>query len=112
MTFQAVYAFGARTSGNTVFVAQKIDPSGLREDGTRDGRGWPEDPWLRHPLSADELGALARTLMDGGFLRRPQFDRRVTQFSGIQGVAVVGPIYTDNYAPVDIATGRRSRLRR
>ena len=112
MTFQAVYAFGARTSVNTVFVAQKIDPRGLRQDGTRDGRGWPQDPWLRHPLSAGELAGLARTLMDGGLVKSPQFDRRVTQFSGIQGVAAAGPVYTDNYAPVDIATGRRRGLRR
>ena len=105
--FQAVYAFQARSSMNTVLVAQKIDARKLFFDGTRDRYAWPQGPWLRHPLNATELRDLARTLMHQGMLRVPGFDKRVTQFSGLQNAPPDGPIYTDNYAPVDLAPGRR-----
>lgn len=111
-TFQAVYAFGARSSVNTVFVAQKIEPEKLRANGTRDGHGWPQDPWLRHPLSAEELQGLAHSLSASGFLTAPGFDQRVTQFSGVQNTPPSAPVYTDNYAPVDIAAGRRRGVQR
>jgi len=50
--------------------------------------------------------------MDSGVVKRPGFDRLVAQFSGIQGTAPPGPVYTDNYAPVDIAGGRGRGPRR
>lgn len=105
--FQAVYAFQARSSLNTVLVAQKIDTSKLFSDGTRNGYAWPQGPWLRHPLTAAELRDLARTLMQQGILRVPGFDKRIGQFSGLQNAPPAEPIYTDNYAPVDLAPGRR-----
>jgi len=107
--FKVVYVFQAASSLNTVFVAQKIDSDTLRSDGTRDGRRWPEEPWLRHPLSVPELQGLAASLQSTGFVRRG-LSQRMGQISGIQNAAVTAPIYTDNYAPVDIGASRR-RLR-
>ncbi|HIJ74148.1 MAG TPA: fused MFS/spermidine synthase [Candidatus Hydrogenedentes bacterium] len=107
-TFQAVYAFKARSSLNTVFVAQKIDVADLQLDGTRDGYAWPHGPWLRHPLSGDELQGLAQTLTTDGFIKLPILHKRLRQFSPVLNSPPAGPIYTDNYAPVDV--GPRGRI--
>ena len=104
--FQAVYAFQAASSINTVFVAQKIDPGDLQPNGTRDGHGWPQDPWLRHPLSAPELQGLAAGLQAAVFIHAPGLSQRLGQFSGIQNSGSLAPIYTDNFAPVDISASR------
>jgi hypothetical protein len=108
-TFQAVYAFEAVSSTNTVFVAQKIGSAGTR---TGEGYAWPQGPWLRHPLSTAELTSLARISLTSGLMKAPSLEQRVTQFSGIQGTTPTGAIYTDNYAPVDIARGRRHNMHR
>lgn len=108
--FQAVYAFRAKTTLNTVFVAVKIDSSTLRPDGTRSGVGWPGDPWLEHPMDPAQLADLAQTLMAQGLIRLGKLDRRVTQFSRVQRAARTSRILTDNYAPVDL-TRRRQRRR-
>ena len=110
--FQVVYAFTARSSLNTVFVAQKIVPSQLQGNGARDGEYWPAGPWLQHMLTGQELAGLARALVNHGMIRRARLDQYVRQFSGIHGKPPAGPVYTDNYAPVDLAPGKRSRLRR
>jgi len=107
--FKAVYVFQAASSLNTVFVAQKIDFDALLSDGTRDGRRWPEELWLRHPLSVPELQGLAASLESVGFIRA-NLSPRMGQISRIQNASSLAPIYTDNYAPVDIGASRR-RLR-
>jgi len=106
-TFAVVYAFRARSSGNTVFVAQHIAPAKLDADGTRGGRAWPVGPWLQHPLDGAAWAGLARRLIAGGAIKLDRLDGRVTQFSRVYGTPVAGPFYTDNYAPVDLAPGRR-----
>lgn len=97
--FQAVYGFQAQTSENTILIAQKIDPSTLNEDGTRDGEGWPDDPWLAHPLPAAQFQQLAQTLIEQGRIGMPRLAQRVTQFAQVRAN---GQILTDNYAPVDV----------
>lgn len=101
--FQAVYAFQALSSQNTVLVAQKIDPGALQPDGTRSGQGWPQDPWLRHPLSAAEWAGLVQALQQQGRIRQPLLAQRVGQVSGAQHALQTGTIYTDDYAPVDVS---------
>lgn len=105
--FQAVYAFRARTSVNTVFVAMRIAPAELAPDGTKNGAAWPAGPWLQHPLSDAQfrdLGAAFRTSFAVTF---PKLDTRVAQFSPVQTRPTEGSILTDNYAPVDVAAGLR-----
>ena len=96
--FYVVYAFEARTSANTVLVAMKIDLAALREDGTRDGLGWPRDPWLQHPLGAGNLQALAWDLSDAAGIVLPGLDMRMRQMVRVRPGR---RILTDNYAPVD-----------
>ncbi|MCP4643456.1 MAG: hypothetical protein GY851_23615 [bacterium] len=105
--FETVYAFEARTSLNTVFVAQKIDPAGLDASGTVGGKPWPRGPWLNHPLAAGQLREMATRLAGEGVLKRKGFADRVTQFSEAQNAPVTGTVYTDNYAPVDMSPGLR-----
>ena len=105
--FQAVYAFRARTSINTVFVAVKIDTRTLREDGTRDGKGWPEGPWMDHLLSAQNLRALAQRMPPLFKASARGLDRLVTQFSPVISAPRTGILLTDDFAPVDIAPRRR-----
>jgi len=105
--FEVVYVFQALSSGNTVLVAQKIDVGQLSENGTRDGKGWPEGPWLDHPLGAQELSQLVGILYDRGILAQTGFARRVTQLSPVQVPPPGALILTDNFAPVDITPGLR-----
>lgn len=102
--FQVVYAFQAKTSLNTVLIAQKIDPTTLAENGTRDGKGWPDDPWMVHPLSAKGWRQLTVDLMNEGRITLVGLDQRITQFARVPRR---GRILTDNYAPVDVAPRRR-----
>ena len=104
--FQVVYVFQAQTSVNTLFVAVKIDPAKLRPDGTRDGNGWPNDPWLAHPLSVQQFQALARQMGPQFQGAVPNMAARLTQFSRAQSAPRRGEVLTDNYAPVDVAPGR------
>ena len=106
--FQAVYVFGAGSSVNTVFVAQKIDATQLAENGTRDGKGWPEGPWLAHPLNAGALQQLVANMPREGFhAAAPLMSQRVKQFSRAHTARRTGSILTDDFAPVDIAPQRR-----
>lgn len=101
--FQKVYVFQAESSWNTVYLAQKIDPAKLAPNGTRDGKGWPDGPWLAHPA---DLSDLAAQLAAKGNYLPPNFPKRLTQFSAAHTAARDGKLYTDNNAPVDIAQGR------
>lgn len=96
--FQMVYAFQAKTSRNTMLIAVKIDPSTLKPDGTRDGKGWPDGPWLAHPVSVSDFQQLATDLLEAGKLQLPQMPARLAQT--IQ-VPRPGNLLTDNFAPVD-----------
>lgn len=106
-SFDVVYAFDAWSSGNTVFVAQHIDPASRDVGGTKELRNWPNGPWMRHPLDSAAWADLARRVVELGAIKFEGLTARVTQFSKIYGTPVEGPFYTDNYAPVDIAPGRR-----
>jgi len=107
--FQAVYAFRARTSQNTVFAAMKIDLGEVAPNGTKNGVGWPGGPWLQHPLTASQLKDLVLSLQSQHLATFPNLERRLTQFSRVQSVPGAGRVLTDNYAPVDVASGRRRR---
>ncbi len=98
--FQAVYVFEAESSWNTVFVAQKIDYAKLKPDGTRDGKAWPEGPWLAHPTNLSELAAKA--VAQGRYVPKDMV-QRLTQISRAQSSLRDGLLFTDNNAPVDIA---------
>lgn len=102
--FQVIFAFRARTSQNTVLVAMKIDYDTLKEDGTRSGKGWPQDPWLAYPISPRELQALATELPQHGIPLPPNLARRLGQTVRI---STRGRILTDDYAPTDTAPRRR-----
>jgi spermidine synthase len=104
--FQAIYVFEAESSSNTVFIAQKIDAGALRPDGTRGGMGWPDGPWLAHPLGGPDLAALAEKLVDKKRLAEDSLPKRVTQFSPAQSAKLTGRVLTDNYAPVDLSAGK------
>jgi hypothetical protein len=100
--FQAVYVFEARTSINTVFIAQKIDVDSLDENGLRNGKAWPEGPWLAHPLSGAQWQSLIAGL-DPDFLAGvPNLAQRVTQFSRAQTARRTGTLLTDDFAPTDL----------
>jgi len=86
---------------NTVFVAQKVDPAAPQTPG----RAWPAVPCTRHPLSGTELANMAYVLQENGVTRLSALRERVRQFSPLNGAPVSGQVYTDNYAPVDIAQG-------
>jgi len=103
--FQQVYVFQARTSQNTVFVAQKIDVGALHENGTRDGAYWPEGPWLDHPL--DEKGFLdvVTQLQRKRAIKSSVLAQRVRQFSRANLAPSTGRVLTDNFAPVDVSGG-------
>ena len=101
--FGYVYVFEAYSSMNIVFVAQKIEPETLDEAGLRDGKAWPEGPWLAHPQSAEGLQQLAATLIQQGVVKRKVVLQRAGQVSKTQPQP--GMIMTDNYAPVDITGG-------
>jgi len=103
-TFQTVYAFQAKTSLNTVFVAVKIDPRTLQPDGTRDGYLWPAGPWLAHPLTKGQLRTLARASLQRRLIRVRSMWRLVAQMSHVTSSKRPGQVLTDNYAPVDIGT--------
>lgn len=105
--FQAVYAFRARTSENTVFVAVKISPEELQPDGTENGLAWPNGPWLQHPLNDSQLRELAATFKSSFTVTFPNLETRLTQFSPVQTRPAAGMVLTDNYAPVDIAPSLR-----
>ncbi|MCH8204589.1 MAG: fused MFS/spermidine synthase [Candidatus Hydrogenedentes bacterium] len=102
--FPYVYAFRARTSQNTVLVAMKIDYSTLKEDGTRDGLGWPDDPWLSQPLTVPEMQTLAADLFRLGRPVLPGLGMRVSQTARIRGR---GRVLVDNFAPTDTGSRRR-----
>lgn len=101
--FQTVYVFQAESSWNTVYVAQKIDAGKLAANGTRDGKAWPDGPWLAHPV---DLKDLATKQIEQGRYAPPGFPHRLTQYSAAQQAKRDGKLYTDNNAPVDIAQGR------
>ena len=68
-TFEVVYAFAARSSGNTVFVAQHIEPAKLEANGTREGRPWPAGPLVAASAGGGGLGEPCAALDGRG---RPQ----------------------------------------
>ncbi len=105
--FQASYVFEAKQSVNTLFVAQKIDVARLQPDGTRDGKGWPEGPWMAHPLSGAQLQGLAANMGEEFLAASPGIQERLTQFSRAHSARRRGEVLTDNYAPVDVNPGRR-----
>ena len=101
--FDAVYMFTAGSSGNTVLVGQKIDYASLKPNGSRDGKGWPEDPWLAHPVTASQFGALVRDLTELELFYLEGFQNRIQQ---LRRAPRKGRVLTDDYAPVD-TTRRR-----
>lgn len=105
--FQAVYVFEAKTSGNTVFVAVKLDLAQPLPDSAGRPGNWPNGPWLQHPMNASDLRALAMRAQNAGLLPLPILSDRVTQIAEAQYAPRTGNVLTDNYAPVDI--GSRGR---
>ncbi len=101
--FRYVYVFGAKSSMNIVFVAQKIDVGALDASGKRDGKSWPEGPWLTHPLDGAGWQGLTSNLMQLGLIKREVLVRRAVQLLAARPDPKF--ILTDNYAPVDIAGG-------
>ncbi len=104
--FPFVYAFKAGDSQNTVLVAMKIDPTTLKEDGTRDGLNWPDDPWLGQPLTVPDMQALAAELARLG---RPVLPGLATGLSQTVRVSGRGRVLVDNFAPTDTGPRRRRR---
>ncbi|GMV93787.1 MAG: hypothetical protein AMXMBFR82_35650 [Candidatus Hydrogenedentota bacterium] len=102
--FQQVYVFEAKSSYNTVFVAQKIVEAALAENRTRDGTPWPKGPWLAHPA---DFAQLVTQLEQQGQYIPPNFAQRLTQVSDVLAAPRTGTVYTDNNAPVDLAPDRR-----
>lgn len=103
--FQAVYTFQAASSLNSIVVAMKIDPEAVRAGQTVPE--WPAGPQLSHPLKSTQLKALTEALIARQTVGLPGLVQRVTQFSALQAAPYEGRILTDNYAPVDLAPGRR-----
>jgi len=58
-------------------------------------------------LAPERFQGLAEKLLADGFLKLPPLPKRLTQFPAVMAQPPAGPVYTDNYAPVDIAPGRR-----
>jgi len=106
--FPVVYAYQARSSLNTVFVAVKLDGPEVEliEEGA-EAVEWPEGPFLAHPASPRTLAAMARTAHDRQFLSSPILARRFLQVSRVQRTSSLAPILTDNFAPVDVSPRRR-----
>jgi spermidine synthase len=102
--FQQVYVFEAKSSYNTVFVAQKIVEGALAPNRTRDGTPWPKGPWLAHPADFDQV---VKSITEGGQYTPANFARRLQQISAVQAAPRTGTVYTDNNAPVDLAPDRR-----
>ncbi len=92
--FQAVYVFEAKSTANTVFLAQKI-PAGVER------KPWPEGPIAKHPLDADEWKSIVTAFRQHSIPLPSFLERRVTQFSAANSAAADGTIFTDNKAPVD-----------
>ena len=108
--FQAVYVFEAKSSINTVFVAQKI--GGVTENIKQDPKPpmpWPQGPWLRHPISGSDLASLTQTLVNQQYIRNGLLVGRVIQLSSIHGTTPKGLVYTDNFAPIDISSGQQNK---
>jgi hypothetical protein len=101
--FDTVYMFQAVSSANTVFVAQKLDPL----DPASSQPAWPEGPWLDLMLGPDELSTMAQGLLREGVIKQPSLPVRLRQLSAGHGAPPPGPIFTDNYAPVDVSPGLR-----
>jgi spermidine synthase len=101
--FRYVYVFGAKSSMNIVFVAQKIDVGALDASGKRDGKSWPDGPWLTHPLDGAGWQGLTTNLMQLGLIKREVLVRRAVQLLAARPDPKF--ILTDNHAPVDIAGG-------
>ncbi len=102
--FPVVYAFRAQTSQNTVLVAMKVDYSTLDENGTRDGRAWPDGPWFRQPLTVADMQAMAAELTRLGKPVLPGLGRRLSQTARVPGR---GRVLVDNFAPTDTGSRRR-----
>ncbi|GMW02893.1 MAG: hypothetical protein AMXMBFR84_40290 [Candidatus Hydrogenedentota bacterium] len=100
--FPHVYAFKAKSSANTVFVAVKLTPS------TSPAKAWPQGPWVKHPLKAEELARLTERIRAEGLALPPAFESRVRQTSEVQLAPRSGQVFTDNYAPVDLGPGMRN----
>ncbi len=131
--FQAVYVFDVRSSINTVFAAQKLLPAApapvmaegeakstppatapgatAAEQATTGtvANPWPQGPWLKGVMSPQELSQAAQSLTQSGFLVYPNLTQRVAQLGRLHGTPPKAPIYTDNYAPVDLAPGMRGK---
>ena len=102
--FQVVYAFDVKQSMNTVVVAQKIatgPPTGTAPKTA------PTAPWVGPLMPRGELIRRARALAKTGQVNFPSLATRVGQLSRFHGHFPTTGVYTDNYAPVDIAAGRR-----
>lgn len=103
--FEAVYVFQARSSMNTVLVAQKIEQPAATAEESPGLPQWPEGPWVHHPLDASGFRQLFIGLQQQGRIRRGILGQRVTQFSPINLGPLTHQVLTDNYAPVDSSWG-------
>ena len=102
--FQALYAFEARSSINTVFVAQKIDAHAVPQENAPT---WPNAPWLNGMMDRQTFSRNMQTLGKSGLITFPGLLQRSSQYSAIQGRVPEVGVYTDNFAPLDLAPGRR-----
>lgn len=93
-TFDVVYAFAAKSSLNTVFVAVKTDEKA--------GDEWPEGPVGSHPLTPDQMSKLAVKLRAEGHPLPEGLEMRVRQTVDIGKNAEQGRLLTDDFAPVDL----------
>lgn len=99
--FHATYTFQAASSLNSIVIGVKLDPVEAIQGQ------WPDGPWGRHPLSAEELQAMVLKVREGGRPTYEGLEKRMTQLSLIHGQPYRGRTLTDNFAPVDLAPGRR-----
>lgn len=99
--FQAVYVFEARSTINTVFVAQKIEGAATAETAA-----WPNGPVLK-VLNPQELAQSTQTLVDGGLLIFPNLAARAKQLGPMNGKVPPVPAFTDDRTSADIAPGSR-----
>lgn len=99
--FPATYTFQAASSLNSVVVGIKLDPVEPVQGQ------WPDGPWGRYPLTAEELHAMVLKMREIGKPTYEGLENRITQLSQIHGQPYRGRTLTDNFAPVDLAPGRR-----
>lgn len=102
--FQVTYAFRAKSTYNTVYVAMKFTPESWDAEGKPTLKQWPYGPWMGHPMTGLNFGWLFQEFAkQGGVIGVPNFKVRSTQIARVQTMKRVELILTDNYAPVDLA---------